>query len=105
MDTEPVTKIRFRLDGMERSENGRNAWALAELAKAGTDGLTPITMPGPRWSSYVLKLRKKGISIETQWEKHDGPYRGEHARYVLRSPIEILEIKTAPAGCAEVANG
>jgi hypothetical protein len=90
-----ATLIRFRLDGRDRSAKGRDAWALAELVKAGPDGCTPITHPGPRWSGYVLKLRKMGVNIETVTEKHGGTFAGHHARYVLRSPIEVLEVKVA----------
>ena len=37
---------------------GHDAWALLQLYRAGDAGCTPITHPGPRWSAYVLKLRK-----------------------------------------------
>jgi hypothetical protein len=50
-----------------------------------------IDHPGPRWSGYIHKLRKVGIVIETIREMHDGPFAGQHARYVLWSPITILE--------------
>jgi len=32
-----------------------------------------------------------GVDIETVHETHDGPFRGTHARYVLRSRIERLD--------------
>ena len=70
--------------------HGRDAWALLELYRAGDAGCTPITHPGPRWSAYVLKLRKRGLQIETVPERHGGPFAGHHARYVLRSRIRIL---------------
>lgn len=70
---------------------GRDAWALLELTAANDNGCTPIDNPGPRWSSYVHKLRKAGVVIETIREAHDAPFAGEHARYVLRSPITVLE--------------
>lgn len=91
----PITFVRFRLEGQERAVKGRDAWALAELLKAGAAGCTPITHPGPRWSGYVLKLRKAGVAIETVHEMHAGAYRGRHARYVLRSPIEVIETREA----------
>lgn len=53
----------------------------------------PIDNPAPRWSGYVHKLRKAGIVIETIRESHGGPFAGEHARYVLRTEITILEIE------------
>jgi len=44
---------------------GREAWALRALMLAGAAGCTPIDTPGPRWSSYVHKLRRLGIEIES----------------------------------------
>jgi hypothetical protein len=76
---------------------GRDAWALLSLHGAGTTGCTPIDHPGPRWSHYVWKLRQMGLAIETIDEAHDGPFAGSHARYVLRSPITILNRGVAEA--------
>jgi hypothetical protein len=67
---------------------GREEWALSHLLAAGDRGCTPIDTPGPRWSDYVFKLRRRGIDVATITEKHDGPYAGTHARYVLKSKIE-----------------
>lgn len=74
-----------------RTAKGRDAWALAELLQAGERGVTPIERPAPRWSHYVYKLRGFGFAIETNDEPHGGPYAGSHARYVLRSPVEVVE--------------
>lgn len=102
--SEPITTlIRFRFNGTERTARGRDAWALAELLKAGADGCTPIDNPGPRWSGYVLKLRKLGLNIETVNEMHGGTFAGRHARYVLHSVIEVLETATASPTFAKVA--
>jgi hypothetical protein len=76
---------------VERSFHGREAWALGELVKAGPVGVTPIDNPGPRWSGYVFKLRKAGLSIATVTEPHGGPFAGTHARYVLTSPCALLD--------------
>jgi len=67
--------------------SGRDRWALECLFRAGRKGCTPIDHPGPRWSGYVFKLRELGVSIETVTEAHDGPFKGTHARYVLRSIV------------------
>jgi len=92
------------MEGRELVGIGRDAWAFAELVKAGTEGCTPITHPGPRWSAYVRKWRVRGVNIETVHETHGGAFAGRHARYVLRSAIEVIETKTAPAaGNAEAA--
>jgi winged helix domain-containing protein len=90
-----VTHIHFRHPGGEQTARGRDAWALSELIKAGPKGCTPITHPGPRWSAYVHKWRKRGLTIETIHETHGGPFSGHHARYVLRSPVEVLEVRDA----------
>ncbi|MGR3539939.1 MAG: winged helix domain-containing protein [Hasllibacter sp.] len=66
---------------------GRVRWALECLLKAGAKGCTPITMPGPRWSDYVFKLRAMGVDIETVHEDHGGDFPGHHGRYVLRSRV------------------
>lgn len=70
--------------------HGRDAWALGELLRAGENGCTPIEHPGPRWSGYVHKLRKAGIDVETRYERHGGPFAGKHARYILRSRVQIV---------------
>lgn len=66
---------------------GRDRWALESLMDAGPKGCTPIDRPGPRWSAYVFKLRELGILIDTNHEAHGGPFKGTHARYVLRSRV------------------
>lgn len=71
---------------------GRDAWALHCLIAAGERGCTPICHPGPRWSGYVFKLRRAGLDVETVTEKHASPYAGSHARYILRTPVEIIDV-------------
>src|ERR1700682_2715264 len=78
-------------DGAVVTVRGRDAWALLQLKASNQSGCTPIEHPGPRWSGYVHKLRKLGIVIETLREAHGGPFSGQHARYVLRSLITIVE--------------
>jgi len=78
-------------DGKPVTVIGRDAWALRNLVEAGAAGCTPIDHPGPRWSHYVFKLRRAGFLIETIDEKHGGPFAGSHARYVLRSQLEIIK--------------
>lgn len=62
---------------------GRNRWALDCMMQAGPKGYAPINHPGPRWSAYVFNLRKAGMNIETIHDSHEGPFPGNHARYVL----------------------
>ena len=83
-------------DGQPMTEIGRRAWALRELVKAGPKGCTPIDNPGPRWSGYVHRLRERGLVIETIHEMHDGPFAGNHARYVLRSEVAVISDSSKP---------
>jgi hypothetical protein len=67
--------------------SGRDRWALTCLMKAGANGCTPIDNPGPRWSGYKFNLKELGLKIETIHEKHEGPFAGTHARYILQSTV------------------
>jgi len=94
MSSRPALKALVRdPNGGERiiRPAGRDAWALLELAEAGPKGCTPLDNPAPRWSAYVHKLRRRfGLHIETVHEAHRGAFPGTHARYVLRTPVEIV---------------
>jgi hypothetical protein len=51
-----------------------------------------VTLRGrDTWALLELKLRKVRVVIETIREAHADPFSGEHARYVLRSLVTILE--------------
>lgn len=76
---------------------GRDRWTLECLIAAGAKGCTPIDNPAPRWSAYVFDLRKLDIQIETVNEVHDGPFKGTHARYVLRSKVSRVEPQASAA--------
>lgn len=84
-------KLEIKPDGRTLLLNGRVAWAVKKLIEAGERGCTPIETPGPRWSDYVFKARREGLVVETIHESHGGRFPGNHARYVLRSSVEILE--------------
>jgi hypothetical protein len=90
--TETIVYAFADADGAEREMHfkGRDTWALDKLIDAGNAGSTPIDQPGPRWSHYVFKLRRAGLDIETITEAHGGPYKGTHARYVLRSKVHRI---------------
>jgi hypothetical protein len=107
--TRPVTlTVRARIggdDGPVVIVRGREAWALLALMAAGERGCTPIDHPGPRWSAYVHDLRKLGLEIETVRERHGEPFAGEHARYVLRSPVTILDRDGYPGISGRLLSG
>jgi hypothetical protein len=88
----PVLFSAMAADGSARiiEAVGRDAWALTELIQAGESGCTPIDHPGPRWSAYVHKLRRLGLDIATVTEPHGGPFKGTHARYILRTSVRRL---------------
>ncbi len=72
--------------------NGQEARALEALVKRGASGVTALEMSSwaYRLGAYVHDLRHEhGLAIETIREDHEG---GWHARYVLRSPVIILEV-------------
>ena len=82
-------------DGTIYRAEGRIGWAFRKLIQAGRRGCTPIDTPGPRWSHYVWVLRRDGIDIETHTERHGGPFPGNHARYILKTPLRIVESRAA----------
>ena len=84
-------------DGSQLHVSGREAWALNELFRAGSNGLTPRERPAPRWSCYVQRLRKRGLDIETVHEPHAGAYAGRHGRYVLRTALSLVSVQVAGA--------
>ena len=49
---------------------GREAWTLRRLLDAGSAGVTTIDHPAPRWSHYIYKLRRAGLTISTEYERH-----------------------------------
>ena len=88
-------KARFTVHNIDNTTaeitvQGRDRWALECLINAGAKGCTPIEHPGPRWSAYVHALRhERALHIDTIHEKHSGPFKGNHARYVLKSRVTL----------------
>ena len=78
-------------DGASLGFEGRAAWALRHLHKAGPAGLTTLQQPAPRWSHYIYLLRKAGLTITTEHESHGGTYAGHHGRYRLETPLTIVK--------------
>lgn len=67
---------------------------LNELIAAGDKGITSITYPGVRVADSIFKARGLGLTIDTQYEAHSGPFSGRHARYRLVSRVST--VVTAP---------
>lgn len=84
-------RVRYGEPVVERIFRGREAWTLEELLKAGATGVATVERPAPRWSHYVHMLRKAGVHIETEHEKHEGAFPGTHGRYRLAQEVEVIE--------------
>lgn len=72
---------------------GQDAKALCALVTAEARGVTALEVNSwaYRLGAYVWKLRHRhGLAIETRRELHEG---GWHARYVLVSPVTLLEVR------------
>jgi hypothetical protein len=98
--TKPWGKAQFAIVADDGSETkvtmqGRVRWALECLIAAGPKGCTPIDHPGPRWSAYTFDIRALGVNIETVTEPHGGPFKGTHARYVLKSRVRPVGLVPA----------
>lgn len=71
--------------------SGRVAWALRELCKAGSAGITSFENPAPRLSAYIHVLRHEcGVEIETEIEAHKGDFEGFHGRYRLACRVDPI---------------
>jgi hypothetical protein len=90
---EGIRNVRARMPTGEANEiRGRLGWALVQLVKAGSEGCSSRDKNAPRWPSYVYQLKRKyELRIETRFECCGGNYPGRYARYVLLSPVTILD--------------
>ncbi|RVD55974.1 MAG: hypothetical protein EOS30_09865 [Mesorhizobium sp.] len=72
--------------------DGRAAWMMRELVKAGKRGVTTLELPtGVRVSHFILLLRKAGFVISSPRESHGGPFPSTHSRYSLETEVTIVE--------------
>lgn len=95
MSAASATGLRYLHNEVVATAHGSEALALYELANAGPDGCTAATHPGPNWPVDVQKWRKRGLIIESVPEPRRGAMGGQQVRYVLRSQIEVLDLKEA----------
>ena len=90
----PVTALTVQLGERKLTLSGRKAYALDLLINAGFIGVTTLEIPaGLRWSHFIWLLRRDGFVIESPPKTHGGPFAGHHSRYVLKSPVTVLDIK------------
>jgi hypothetical protein len=82
------TQFAFRL------RHSREKHALDTLIQSGATGCTAQEAHAPRLAASVLELRRKGVVILTEREKHCGDYPGTHARYSLVSVVKSAEGET-----------
>lgn len=91
-----VIRLVVSVDGSKpKTFRGRQAWTLNELNRAGKNGVATVERPAPRWSDYVMHLRRAGVGIATLHEKHGGAYRGHHGRYRLTCKVRVIEKEVA----------
>jgi hypothetical protein len=87
-------RTRFKIPDNEKIYEvlGQEARTLNALSAAGSQGITSLEMSSwaLRLAHYAMKLRRLGLEIETVKEDHHKPVKGWHARYVLKTPVEIL---------------
>jgi hypothetical protein len=102
-DSNPVVSVHVGIGNGVLTISGREGWALHALIKAGPKGITPLTWNGPRWSDYVFKLRRRGLNVDTIREDHTGAFSGQHARYVLKTPVRLIEVTRANGDTERVA--
>ena len=87
-------RSRFRIVGTDRvcEVEGQEARTLEALYEAGDRGITAqeVSTWALRLAHYVMKLKRLGLSIDMEREKHGGPVAGWHGRYSLKTKIEIV---------------
>ena len=96
-DAKPAKTTAFAFESVlhgpqEVALGGRNRWLLRRLIGCGGRGLTAAELPaGVRVSALIHNLRREGIPIVSETERHTGEYPGNHVRYVLETRVrEIL---------------
>lgn len=85
-----VVHLDVVVNGQSLLLEGRIAWMMDELIRRGDRGMTAAEAPGARLAHYVHILRRYGVVIQTNVEKHAGAFSGTHARYVLHSPVKVV---------------
>lgn len=82
----------LRTGGVHEVE-GQFARTLHALVEAGQRGVTALEVGSwaLRLAHYILILRRLGLVIDMQREKHGGSAPGWHGRYVLQTGVQIID--------------
>lgn len=79
-----------KVDKLDSRQLSRTLYALIQSGDKGITALELSNTWALRLSAYIHGLRHKyDLNITTTREKHDG---GWHARYVLNTPVTIVEV-------------
>lgn len=90
--------VRVEPDGHTTKLEGRAAWMMRELVRAGTHGVTTLDLPaGVRVSHAVYLLRRAGFIISMQREAHAGEFAGVHGRFKIETDVTIIDDMAAAA--------
>jgi hypothetical protein len=96
----PIVKIKARAWIAKQpvifTVTGQTAKALQALVKAKEHGITALEVSSwaYRLGAYIHILRHEfNLDIRTDKEEHPN---GWHARYVLLTPVDIVEVTTTP---------
>jgi Helix-turn-helix domain len=80
-------------DGPAIKLTGREAQTIVALVEAGPKGITSLETFLAGWAvrlgAYIFDLKAMGVPIRATREPHDG---GNHARYYLAGPVEIISV-------------
>jgi hypothetical protein len=89
-------KVQVTVDGSPvRRFASRDSGTLHKWTQTTEGGCTLSEHPAPRWNHDVCWLLWERVGSQTVAEKHDGRYAGTHARYVLRSRVEVHQVVRA----------
>jgi hypothetical protein len=95
-DAKPAKSSTFAFETVlsgrqEVTLGGRNRWLLRKLIERGNRGLTAAECPaGLRLAAMVHRLRRAGVAIDSEIERHEGQFAGHHARYRLGTVVSEI---------------
>jgi hypothetical protein len=90
-----IVYVRYLHNEEVGSAFGSNASVLYELAEAGPRGCVPAKDDSRSWAAIIQTWRALGLEVVPIPETLDEDFRDRNVRYVLRTPVEVLEVKEA----------